>query len=847
MTDLLHIPLLAASETTTEKFQFDTPKTFEGWLAVFAVGGLLLAYFTWMYIRDTRRMSFVWTIWLLLLRLAVLVAVGVIFFNPHIRTQQTIYHPSQVGIMIDKSLSMRFPELNEDVTKGTPETKPRTRAEAATALMAESTLLADLKKRHQVRFYVFGQSLEDGPPQLDSELDTETVESRRKEREAAGEGDEPPKPPEPVNWAELLTPTDRETRLGESLRELIRQSRSRNLSGIVVITDGVSNAGLSLENVVQEAIDGKVRLFPVGVGSTQSQQNLFVSSIEAPTLVHTKDKFDISAYIQGEDLEGKSVTVTLKGQVESDEESPIEELERKTVELAEDGVPVKVTFEQKQDDPLRMRYFVEAQLVERLTELKEEDNTKDATVSISNKRTRVLLVAGGPMRDYRFLTNMLTRHAGIKVDAYLQSIDPVTFDSVSQTVDKLLTKFPTNMAELNGDPTDEKDESGYDVIVFFDPDWKTLVNEQPDTSDLITRWISEFSGGAVFVAGDVFTTDLASAGDSLKPIKDLYPVHLSAGTFFDVQLRSDANAQAWPVGLTQAGREAGFLQLTSNPAEALELWDSEFDGVYRCYPTAGAKNGATVYANFTDSQMLDENGRPILLASQIYGTGRTMYLGSGETWRLRSIDDEYHDRLWTKMIREVGQGRRSQGSSPVTLLPEKKTVALGETVVVRALVLETQEGDLRPSEADSVKLRLIDPDGEEIFPEPVLFRSQSRAGEFVGDFRATKTGRYKLMLAIPGVKDRYREDSIDVVAPGLEDNQPQQRVRLLTQLARDTGGAYVAIQEATAKLPELLTDKSDTEPIDQQIKTLWDRDWVLYAIVGLLSIEWLTRKLLKLA
>jgi len=28
---------------------------------------------------------------------------------------------------------------------------------------------------------------------------------------------------------------------------------------------------------------------------------------------------------------------------------------------------------------------------------------------------------------------------------------------------------------------------------------------------------------------------------------------------------------------------------------------------------------------------------------------------------------------------------------------------------------------------------------------------------------------------------------------------------------------------------------------------LWDREWVMYLLVGLLSAEWLTRKLLKLA
>jgi hypothetical protein len=35
--------------------------------------------------------------------------------------------------------------------------------------------------------------------------------------------------------------------------------------------------------------------------------------------------------------------------------------------------------------------------------------------------------------------------------------------------------------------------------------------------------------------------------------------------------------------------------------------------------------------------------------------------------------------------------------------------------------------------------------------------------------------------------------------------------------------------------------------IDQQLRELWDRQWVLFLLVALLAAEWLTRKLLKLA
>jgi len=88
---------------------------------------------------------------------------------------------------------------------------------------------------------------------------------------------------------------------------------------------------------------------------------------------------------------------------------------------------------------------------------------------------------------------------------------------------------------------------------------------------------------------------------------------------------------------------------------------------------------------------------------------------------------------------------------------------------------------------------------------------------------------------------------VQVLNPGLEDVNTEQDVANLADLARQTGGRYFSIQEAPDKLPALLTDKHKIVPVDQQIETLWDQQWVLFALVGVLSVEWLTRKWVKLA
>ena len=84
--------------------------------------------------------------------------------------------------------------------------------------------------------------------------------------------------------------------------------------------------------------------------------------------------------------------------------------------------------------------------------------------------------------------------------------------------------------------------------------------------------------------------------------------------------------------------------------------------------------------------------------------------------------------------------------------------------------------------------------------------------------------------------------------PNIEFDHPEQNEQLLRSLARkETGGTYLRLEDAAAELPQFLPDRSTEKVRYDNPVPLWDRGWVMYLLVGLLSLEWLTRKLLKLA
>jgi hypothetical protein len=213
-------------------------------------------------------------------------------------------------------------------------------------------------------------------------------------------------------------------------------------------------------------------------------------------------------------------------------------------------------------------------------------------------------------------------------------------------------------------------------------------------------------------------------------------------------------------------------------------------------------------------------------------------------WRLRSLDENYFDRFWIKLLREAGQGRLLRGTNRGILLLEKTQYPLGASVQVRTRLLDAQFKDFV---ADKVTMQIFDPHGKPIVPSPVLLADKTRPGHFGGAFVALLPGNYKLELPIPDSTDELK-GSISVRLPNLEFERPEQNEPLLRAIARrETGGAYLRLDEAASQLPSLLPDRTTQKIRYDQPEALWDKEWVMYVLVGLLSLEWLTRKLLKLA
>ncbi|MDA1213998.1 MAG: hypothetical protein O2955_15895, partial [Planctomycetota bacterium] len=745
--------------------------------------------------------------------------------NPHERTQKTAYRESRVTLVVDTSLSMRHAATDaEESASGTAVTSGAveeiSRAEAIRQVLESSPLVDQLRQTHQVTLYTFDRQLT-GPHHIfprKTANGTEAATPAENLEKPVTVGQEIPE--DRVDYVKLLEPRGLETRLGEGVLDLVRQIGGSTLSGVVIFSDGVSNSGLAPSAAHEMLLEKKIRLIAIGVGSTESPSNIQIARIVAPTDVQLGDGFELTGYIQAQGLTNQTITVELWTQEEGEGEPVL--VDKQDVVLPdEEETPAEVTFSRTPTTAGRLHHSLKIVANNKVVDANAADDQLEHTVNVFDRPLRVFLLAGGPMRDYQFVRNMLFRHPSIDVDVHLQTGTP----GMSQDANDILFAFP-----------DRSELFEYDVIIAFDPQWTVLTSEQVES---LAQWVSLEAGGLILVAGDVNTPSLAAASGEWEPLRDLYPVGLSP---LAAELRDDDSIQPRRIEWTDAGREAGFFQLTDDPITSAAVWE-RFPGMFRSYPSHGQKAGATIYALFPDPRLQTEYGFPVLMASQFYGEGRILYFGSAEFWLLRSIDEEYYDRLWIKSIREVGQGRMRRGTKRGTLLVERHDYVLGQTVTVRARVLDPQ---FQPLKQESVTLEVYDPTGKPMVPPRVLAAEINRPGEYSGSFRVGLPGRYRLELDIP---DTQQTATAEVVAmlPRLEDENLEQDVKTLKDLAQDTGGRYLPLSDAATAIPALLPDSGEEYLVDERLKTLWDRNWVLMILVGVLILEWLSRKLLKLA
>jgi hypothetical protein len=422
----------------------------------------------------------------------------------------------------------------------------------------------------------------------------------------------------------------------------------------------------------------------------------------------------------------------------------------------------------------------------------------------------------------------MQRDAQVEFVAWLQHAD----SGYRQVGDRPILRLPNSREEL----------SAYDALVLVDPDMKAL---GPEWEGMIVDFVGKDAGGLIFVAGELYSQQLfdedaaGMAGDSWTRI---LPVVRDPGLYrteAEVRLSS---ANTYVLDLTSEGRADPVFAFHPDPIRNRAILSS-LPGMYWSFPVTRARPGATVLARHGDPRMQNQYGRHVLLASQFYGPGRTVFLGFDSTYRWRYLSEDYFDGFWARLVDRVGRNKALGGRFPFQVGLDREGYRVGDSVAVQ--VRFTNESAIVEG-ADLIAE--LERAGEP--PEPIRFdRDPSDPAALAATFLADRAGAYTLRIVPattgdPGSGVRVSPTTFRVDPPRREVDEPSLNRPLLDDLARLTGGRVIELTDVE-RLDESISMREVTRTLETR-QELWNAPLLAALLMIALTGEWIIRKLVRM-
>jgi hypothetical protein len=302
------------------------------------------------------------------------------------------------------------------------------------------------------------------------------------------------------------------------------------------------------------------------------------------------------------------------------------------------------------------------------------------------------------------------------------------------------------------------------------------------------------------------------------------------------------NVNGFHFKLTPEGERSPLMNVTGDPERSKRMWQTEPGWrQFSSYPALRAKTLARVLAVADDPAQENKFGPRPVLATMLYGRGRTLYVGVDEMWRIRKENaDSYYYRFYGEAVRFLATYKLKGGNKRFKIITDRTTYPVDAPVRITVDVLDR---DYNPAREETQKLTLElpgDRPGTRETVELIVPAAPNEPGTYRRTIVPTRPGDYRLSAETEDDDDERPEKLFHVVQSTLEGRNlllDEARLRELADAA--DGGAYLRLWE----LPDLKVKPLDREVnVGSDTEDLWDNGWSLLIAVALLAAEWMLRK-----
>jgi len=708
---------------------------------------------------------------LLAMRLVAILLLVLLIFKPVLSFEETLEHRTDLHVLVDASRSMSVSDY--------PDSPHR----MSLAVRQVEQYLDRLERAFRVHLHWF---------------DTKVHEA------------------EPGAWPD---PKGEATNLARAVQDVLASARRIDLSAIVLMSDGLHNAGGDPVKVIADL--GPPPVYTVGIGTDLSAQSgyqdISIAGVHAPEEATINNVARMTVDVDAIGLADRSVQVELR-----EKDKPLAQ-----APLRLDGQPgpqaVTLTF-----TPEEMgRHTYAVRIRPDPAERRDENNERQVHVLVTDPKIRVLYIEGVVRPEYKPLKSVLETDPNVELLALVQ---------VKQG--EFLQSGSMQGVTLSGPPQTLEDMRRFDVFILGDLHRSYFSAEQMEN----LRQVVEEGRGFLMLGG---YNSFGPGGYGGTPIERMLPVEVGPPGIG--QETSPFVLKLTPEGANHAifHGTADFFQYQSDtPRQNLPLLKG-------CTNLLRAKPGASVLA--VHPERAGPHGPLVVLAVQPYGEGRTAAFAADTTYQwylpFRAMGAESpYIKFWSQMVRWLADKEvKEHADTPgVDLLVRKPYYEPGEAVTIRAKV-RAEEG--RATNFAKTSGLLIGP-GETDEQSLALSLVAGAVGVYQADLGALDPGDYTVRVEAEKDGTALGKDEVQfsVGRPNQEFDRLSIDRGLLKAIAQQTGGAYYE-PAAFGDLVETLRGRTITEDIHREfgIQTVPGLFAVLFGLfLALVTGEWLLRKYYQL-
>lgn len=823
-------PLLLAKEDL--EWRFDTAQP--PWVIFLVVVGVI-AFVVVSYLLEPRgdSRSRLGRVFLALMRVATLLMAVAILFHPVERKETRETKDGYVVVAIDKSRSMSLKDREGDEryrlsladALGVSATELKdldrlTRVKKA-ILNPKTRLLERLAEKNKIKIYTFDAS-RDRIADVDK-LDKDATPRPASEKPPEGE----PAAPTPEatliharQEVEAIEANGLATAVGDSMQKILTDNRSEKIAAMVLVTDGRQNAGSMAADKVAERFGKKgIPIYAVGVGDPNPPKDLAVDNLEAPDVTIAGDKvsFDFTARAQGyETPRPVRCELVFDGNI----------VATKDILLGGDKTEIPVNLQYKPEK--EGEFNCEVRIPPDEAEITVENNKASHHLRVIASKIKVLYVEGYPRWEYRYLKNALVRDTKFEVQCLLLSAD-AGFPQESTKGVPPLRQFPTREELFQ-----------YHVVIFGDVNPQAVgLDGRPvfpeGTFDNLKEFVADQGGGFFMISGEQDSPRRYAQ----TPIAALLPVQIDEAD----ESKTTEWKDVFHPRITREGVRSPLLRLEDKDGDRnTALWEGSnpLPGFYWHYRALKAKPLARVLAEHPSDRT--QNGNDPIWAWQYFKSGTVFWSAVDECWRWRAgIGDKYVYRFYSQILRFLAAGR-FQRSKRFLLATDKVKYTVGEEARISARVLD-QKYQLSTEKAQEIIVER--PDGQSEKLELKLI--EGKPGNYEGRYHPPKVGSYRVSIdpGTTGSDSDVAPKLFEVKFPSIELEEPRMDQPSLEAVATASGGKFIRL-DGLSELPDKIGPMTETVAATANERELWDNNLVLLLFMGILTLEWVGRKVARL-